>query len=338
MPNILNFQSTSQTEWDTLVDRAVAHHADGKVWSDVARGRALGLLFMNSSLRTRTSMELAASQLGAHVTTLVSGSGVWDFEWEPGAVMDADRAEHISEAVAVLSGYYDGLGLRSFSSLTDYEADRSDKRMLQFASHATVPVINLESAFYHPCQAVADAAALRIALRDGAERARSNKFVLTWAYHPRALPMAVPNSALLMAAHEGFDVTVASPATHRLDEGIVASARTIAESNGGSVQESDSMIDAAEDAVVIYAKAWGGRGLYADKDQEQRDREMNRNWRVTSDLMSGTSDARFMHCLPVRRNVVVDDAVLDSGNAIHLLQAQMRLFGQKAILEKMWDL
>ena len=332
MPSILNFSDISQSDWNALVDRAVAHYRRGKQWTDVAKGKSIGLVFMNSSLRTRTSMELAAAQLGAHVTTLVSGEGVWGFEWTKGAVMDGDTAEHITEAVGVLSRYYDALGIRAFASKTDYEADKSDAKVRMFADIATVPVINLESAWFHPCQALADAAAIRATF----ETRKTNKFVLSWAYHPRALPMAVPNSALLMAAHEGFDVIVASPDTHTLDPDIVSLARKIATSNGGSVSESSDLNTAAEDAVVIYAKAWGGRAQYDDPVKEQMQREANRNWRITEDVMRRTADGKFMHCLPVRRNVIVDDAVIDGPSAIHLLQAEMRLHGQKALLERMW--
>ncbi len=377
--NILNFLDIDQAEWDALVDRAIVHYQAGPSWSTVAHGKSLGMVLMNSSLRTRTSMELAAAQLGAHVTTLVSGAGVWGFEWEPGAVMDGDRAEHISEAVGVLSRYYDGLGLRAFASMTDAEEDFADVRMKQFSIYSSVPVINLESASFHPCQALADASAIRIAHgifsqgstgheelqahTDGEDRGhpvpwqnqpgasrlaptarlvngkrRSKKFVLSWAYHPRALPMAVPNSTLLMAAREGFDVTVASPSTHRLDERIVQEARKIAAITGGSVKESDSLDDAARDATIVYAKAWGGRELYVDKDREAQQRQSNQHWRITADVMAKTDGGSFMHCLPVRRNVVVDDVVLDGDSSLHLLQAEMRLYGQKALLERMWGL
>lgn len=333
--HLLDWQYVSTDDWRRVLDATVRFYRSGKKFSDAARGRSLGLLFFNPSLRTRTSMELAGAQLGAHVTTLNVGQGTWGFAWDDGVVMDGDAAEHIQEAVGVLGRYYDALGVRVFASGKDYEADRTDRLLRRFAAASSVPVVNLESAFYHPCQAMGDAGTMHVHF-DGAVQGK--RFVLAWAYHPRPLPMAVPNSALLNAARLGMDVVVARPDSHALDPGVMQLARTYAAESGGGVRESSSLKEACEGADVIYAKAWGGPMIYQDPAQEQAVRESLRDWRITEKLVRQASNPAFMHCLPVRRNVVVDDAVLDGPQAIHLLQAEFRLHAQKAILQHVWQL
>lgn len=333
--HLLDWQYEDDVTWQRVLRSTVGHYRKKNRHAEVARGRNLALLFFNPSLRTRTSMELAGIQLGAHVTTIDVGQGTWGFEWEDGHIMDGEAAEHIREAVGVLSGYYDGLGVRVFASGTDYEADRSDRLLARFAEAATVPVINLESAFYHPCQAMGDAATLSVQF-DG--DVAGKKFVLAWAYHPKSLPMAVPNSALLSAARLGMHVVVARPEGYALDGHVMDLARRYAGATGGSVEESADLNHAVEDAQVIYAKAWGGSLSYTDPERETVLRASLRDWRINTSHFQQTSRPVFMHCLPVRRNVVVDDAVLDGPNAIHLLQAQFRLHAQKAILELVWDL
>ena len=333
-PHFLNGSSIDDDTWEALVESAVDHRHGRAPTDQPGAGRSIALMFFNPSLRTRTSMELAATQLGAHATTLVAGQGTWNFAWDEGGVMDGGEAEHISEAIGVLSRYYDVLGVRVFASGTDYEQDRTDTRMQQIGDIATVPVINLESAFYHPCQALADAATLTDHF-DGA--VEDKRFVLTWTYHPKALPMAVPNSALLMAARLGMDVTVARPSSHALDASLVDEAAQVAQAQGGSVATSEDIDAAVEDADVVYAKSWGGPLLYTEPDREAAEREAHRHWRVTADRMIQTNDGIFMHCLPARRNVVVDDAVLDGPQARHLLQSEYRLHAQKALLARLWE-
>ncbi len=335
MNHLFDWHVLDDSVWAAHIAAALRHYRAGKTWTPAAPSRSLALLFFNPSLRTRTSMELAGAQLGAHVTTITPGQGTWGFAWEDGKVMDGTEAEHIREAVGVLSRYYDALGVRVFASGTDYAQDRDETLMRAILDAATVPVVNLESAFYHPCQALGDASTLMTHF-DGA--AKGKKFVLTWTYHPKALPMAVPNSALLMAARLGMQVTVARPDGYGLDPGVMDQAQHYAARHGLTVEESTDQAAAFDDADVIYAKAWGGPLIYQDPDAEAARRQDFKDWRVTSELMARTNEAAFMHCLPVRRGVVVDDAVLDGPQAIHLLQAEFRLHAQKAILEHVWDL
>ena len=334
LQHLLNWHSIDEAIWQQQIEAALRHKWQEVPSGQPGAGRSLALMFFNPSLRTRTSMEVAGSQLGAHVTTLVPGQGTWNFEWDEGTVMDGEAAEHIKEAVGVLSRYYDTIGVRVFASGTDYEQDRTDALIQQFAAAATVPVISLESAFYHPCQALADAATLTDRF-DG--DVAGKQFVLSWTYHPKALPMAVPNSALLTAARLGMNVTVARPESHALDGAIMDKAASYASQHGATVTETDDMDAAFDGAHVVYAKSWGGPMIYADAAREAYLRGQLKDWRVTADRMARTNEAAFMHCLPVRRNVVVDDAVIDGPNAIHLDQAEYRLHAQTAILERIWN-
>lgn len=333
--HLLDWHLLEDYVWEAQVDAALHHYRDGKTWTPDAPSRSLALLFFNPSLRTRTSMELAGAQLGAHVTTLTPGQGTWGFAWDYGNPMDGPEAEHIREAIGVLSRYYDAIGVRIFASKTDYEQDQTERLLRRIINASTVPVINLESAFYHPCQALGDAGTL---MTHFDEKVAKKHFVLSWAYHPSALPMAVPNSALLAAARLGMNVTIARPDGYALDDGIMEQARAYAEQHGTTIEESADQAQAFEGADIIYAKAWGGPLVYTDPEGEATQREHLRDWRVTEKLMAQTDNAAFMHCLPVRRNIVVDDAVLDGPRAIHLLQSEFRLHAQKAILEYVWDL
>ena len=332
--HLINWADLPDAVWDTCLKRARQHRST-RQWTKAANEKALGLIFFNPSLRTRMSMELAAAHLGATPTVLTPGQGTWNLEWRDGAVMNADRAEHVRDAVGVLGRYVEALGVRTFAGLQDYQADRADALFQAVVASSPVPVINLESARWHPCQALADAAALD----EHFEGAASGKrFVLTWAPHPNPLPRAVPNSALLMAVRQGMEVVVARPEGYALDDDVMSLARTTAAHFGGSVSETKDQAEAVRNADVVYAKAWAGDLVYQDRDAEAVLRRQHADWTVTADTMAATNDGVFMHCLPVRRGVVVADEVLDGDHALHLLQAEYRLHAQKAILEWIWDL
>ncbi len=332
--HVLHASELDDFVWRTVLDSAV-EYKENDTRTDTAAGKTIGLLFFNPSLRTRTSMEVAAAHLGADSTTLTPGEGTWNLAWEDGTVMDGDAAEHVREAIGVLSRYHDALGVRVFASGTDYDADKNDELIRRVADVATVPVINLESAWAHPCQAVSDASLLHDRF-DGAPSGKD--FVLTWTYHPKALPMAVPNSTVKMAARCGMNVTVARPESHALDEDVMDAAQSLADPHGATVAATDDLDAAVEKADVVYAKSWGGPLVYTDPEKEADIRTTSRDWRITEKRMARTNDGAFMHCLPVRRNVVVDDAVMDGAHAAHLDQAEYRLHAQKALLDYVWDL
>ena len=332
--HVLHASDLDGTTWRRVLDRAVQHRQEDHR-TGAANGKTIGLLFFNPSLRTRTSMEVAAAHLGADSTTLTPGEGTWNLAWEDGAVMDGDAAEHVREAIGVLSRYHDALGVRVCASGIDYAADKRDTLIRRVAEVASVPVVNLESAWAHPCQAVSDASLLTERF-DGDPA--GHDFVLAWTYHPKALPMAVPNSTVKMAARCGMNVTVARPESHALDDDVMAAAQSLADPHGAAVSATDDLDAAVEAADAVYAKSWGGPLVYTEPDREEQIRTQRRDWRITEARMDRTNDGAFLHCLPVRRNVVVDDAVMDGPHAAHLDQAEYRLHAQKALLEYVWAL
>lgn len=292
-------------------------------------GRALGLLFMDPSLRTQSSFQRAAGLLGLDLVHLAGN--VWNLETELGVKMNQDKAEHVKEAARVLGRYVDVLGVRAFAKGKDREKELADPLVRGFMQYAGIPVINLESARFHPCQALAD----RVTL-DQLHMSKRAKFVLTWAYHPKALPIAVPNSTLLMAAQRGMDVVLLHPEGYDLEPEIVNRAQALVKQAGGSFEISHDRDAAIRGASAVYAKSWGSLAHFGDPATEAALRAPLEHWQVTSEWFGkARADAVFMHCLPVRRNVVVADAVIDSRNSIIIEQAENRLWAQTAILEEM---
>jgi N-acetylornithine carbamoyltransferase len=288
-------------------------------------GKALGLLFLNPSLRTSASFQRAAARLKMDLVQL-SGDGVWSMESRPGSIMDATAAEHLKDAAAVLGRYVDVLAVRAFPAGADLQTDLTDPILHGFRQHAGVPIVNMESTLWHPCQALADWATL-----EQHQIPKTAKLVLTWAWHPKALPHAVPNSTLCMAAQRGMEVVVLHPPGYELHPDILAEAQKLALQNHGSVRISHDPFEALANADVVYAKSWGSLQAWGDPIAEAKLRGPLRPWCVTTESMPGP--AKFMHCLPVRRNVVVSDAVLDSSQSLVLDQAENRLHAQTSLLE-----
>lgn len=308
----------------SLAQRALALQAGATPRS--FPGRSIGAVFFNPSLRTRTSLEAAAAMLGVHPITLAPGTDAWGWEMQPGATMDGDKAEHVDEAVPVLSSFVDVLAVRSFAGLVDAEADRADPVLQAFVDRARVPVLNLESARWHPLQGLADTATW---MHHFGPDLTGRKLTLTWAPHPKALPAAVPNQVLLSAALHGMDITVAHPEGFDLDPQVMERAGTLAAAAGGQVAVTDDR-SALATAEVVVAKSWSGFSGYGAREQEAARRASLSDWQVTpGDLGS----AGFMHCLPVRRNVVVADAVLDGPQSWVQQEAALRMWTAAAVLE-----
>ena len=329
MSHFLTTRDLSEEDFQALLERG-REFRNGAL-SRALDGRHVGLIFFNPSLRTRVSMEVAVSKLGGTPVTLSVGGDAWAMEYEDGTVMDGGAAEHVKEGAGVLGRYCDVLGVRSFPLGNDYAKDRSEPVLNAFARHSGVPVVNLESPLDHPCQAMADAMTIRERLGD----TRGRRVLLTWAYHPKALPMAVPNSFLLAASRLGTDLVLARPEGYDLDPEIMETAKRNAVVSGGRLSVTDDAAAAYDGVEVVYAKSWGALADYGKPEAETSRRSALRNWRVTEELMARGKDAVFMHCLPVRRNVVVDDTVLDSWRSIVLDEAENRLYAQQAILEWM---
>ena len=327
MKHFLNTQDWSRPELDGLLAQA-ASFKRSKL-GDHLRGKSIALVFFNPSLRTRTSFELGAFQLGGHAVVLAPGKDAWPIEFELGTVMDGDTEEHISEVAKVLSRYVDLIAVRAFPKFQDWTIDRQDKVLKAFATHATVPVINMET-ITHPCQELAHIMALQ--QRFGADL-RGKKYVLTWTYHPKALNTAVANSALTIATRFGMDVTLLCPTPdYVLDSRYMDFGAANAAQNGGSLRVSHDIASAYSGADVVYAKSWGALPYFGNWEQEKPIRDQYRHFIVDEAKMALTNNGVFSHCLPLRRNIKASDAVMDSPACIAIDEAENRLHVQKAIM------
>ncbi len=305
-------------------------------------GRILGMLFFNPSVRTRASFESAMARLGGASIALAAGRDTWNFEHREGVAMDGATQEHVKELAPVLSRYCDALGVRKSELVTtsattaevsgSWDELKRDAFLRALARYATVPVINLESNADHPCQGLADRMTL-LERFPGPGGARGAKYVLTWAWHTKSLPMATPNSQLEAAASLGMDVTLLCPEGWELDPDVTAAARASAGAAGGGLRVTHDRDEALAGAKVLCAKEWGSIRYYGRFDEERRDKErLREDWRVDGRWMARTAGASFMHCLPVRRGVVVADEVLDSPASIVVEQAENRMWAQMALL------
>ena len=330
MQHFLNTQDWTREGLDGLLDQADAFKRS-KLGRQL-EGRSIALVFFNPSLRTRTSFEVGARQLGGHAVVLAPGKDAWPIEFGTGTVMDGEAEEHIVEVAQVLGRYVDLIGVRAFPKFQDWQVDREDRVLKAFARHAGVPVINLET-ITHPCQELAHVMALRE--RFGKDL-RGRKYVLTWTYHPRPLNTAVANSALTIATRFGMDVTLLCPTPeYVLDERYMGWARQNVAESGGSLRISHDIESAYRDADVVYAKSWGALPYFGNWEQEKPVRERHRHFMVDEAKMALTNNGVFSHCLPLRRNVKATDAVMDSPQCIAIDEAENRLHVQKAIMAEL---
>ena len=313
-----------------LIDSAVRFKT-GEETSRALAGRSIGLVFFNPSLRTRASMQVGIYELGGNAVVLEPGGTSWTLEHRDGVVMDADKTEHVAEFVRVLGRYCVAIGVRTFAALKDWEAERLDPILNAFAKYSEVPIINLESAMHHPCQAMADMMTIREQLGAGRK-----KVLLTWAWHPKPLPMAVPNSFVLAAAQMGHELVIAHPKGYELDEELMNEIQRRAAEGGGVITTSNDIEEAFDGVQVVYAKSWGAKQFYGAPEKDIAGRAQYRDkWIVDEQKMARANDAIFMHCLPVRRNVIVTDAVIDSTSSVVIDEAENRLHVQKSILNKL---
>jgi N-acetylornithine carbamoyltransferase len=330
MKNFLKTSDFSRNELENFLETALRFKR-GEVADKPLEGKSIALVFFNPSLRTRASMQVGIYELGGNAVILEPGNSSWTLEHREGVVMDGDKTEHLAEFVRVLERYVSAIGVRTFANLQNWEEDRLDPILTAFKKYSSKPLINLESAMHHPCQALADMMTMRE--RFGKQK---KKVALTWAWHPKPLPMAVPNSFALAAAQMGHDLRIAHPKGYELDGELLAEIETQAKENGGNLELTNKIDEAFDDAEVVYAKSWGSFHHYGDANQDLRERGIYRDkWIVDEAKMARTNDAIFMHCLPVRRNVIVTDAVIDSANSVVIDEAENRLHIQKAIMTKL---
>jgi N-acetylornithine carbamoyltransferase len=330
-PDFLSMESWGQDRCLALLDLA-QRIKRGEVSGGLER-KIMALVFMDPSLRTRASFEAAMFLHGGHGIVLEPGKGSWSLETEPGAVMDGTSVEHIKDAARVLGRYADVLGVRTFPRGDDWSVVRQDLIIKRFAEYCEKPIINMESSRRHPCQGLADALTLREKLGDP----RGKRFVLYWGWHPKALPTAVPASAAIAAAMMGMEIVIARPEGYELDPDDTALVRQIARQNGAMLHISEDPDDALVGADVVYVKSWGSVKHFGRPEAEGALRAELRDWRLTASRLRSTRGgaAHVMHCLPVRRNVELDDAVIDGPTSAVVDEAENRLHVQRALLLEM---
>ncbi len=317
MSKLNHFLSVKSTENPLeLADLALSMKNNSGNFKDSRKGLSLCLIFFNSSLRTRLSTQKAAFNLGMDVAVFNVGEDGWQLEFDEGVVMNGNKAEHIKEAAPVIGSYFDIIGIRAFASLENKISDYQEQVLNAFVKYSGKPILNLESATTHPLQSLTDV----VTILEHKKVARP-KIVLSWAPHPRTLPQAVPNSFSEWVLACKFDLTIVQPKGYELSEEFT---------KGATISYSQE--EAFEGADFIYAKNWSsytdyGKILSSDP-----------KWMIDREKMDRTANAFFMHCLPVRRNVIVSDEVIDSAKSIVLKQAENRQYAAQAALFKLSEM
>jgi N-acetylornithine carbamoyltransferase len=310
---------------------ALAQSLQDKPQPHALAGKILGLVFFNPSLRTLASFQAGMARLGGDSFVITPGQGTWQLETRLNAIMNGTASEHIREGIPVLASYCDALGVRAFADGRSLKNDMDETLFRMIDELCDKPLINMESAMNHPCQALADWRTL-----DELQVPQRAKFVLSWVYHPKALPLAVPAATLHMAAMRGMEVVVARPEGFALPPELMEKARLAAVAAGGSVAETSDRAAALTGASVLYAKEWGSTTYYGDVEADSRLRADLSHWCVREPWFANANpDLKFMHCLPVRRNVAVADEVLDGPRAVVKREAFNRLAVQMAVLHRM---
>jgi len=298
---------------------------------DHLAGKTVALVFLNNSLRTRTSFEIGTYQLGGHAVVLTPSGGMWPLEFEKGAVMMGDAEEHVQEAAKVISRYCDLIGIRAFPKFENWKEDRKDLILNALAEHSEVPVINMET-ITHPCQEMA----LAMTLQEHLGELDGKEFLLTWSYHPKPLNTAVANSALVMAAQFGMNVTLLCPnEDYLLDQRYIDIADSDTSANGRVLKITHDIDDAYRGSDVVYAKSWGALPFFGRWEEEKPLRDQYRHFIVDEEKMAKTDGALVSHCLPMRRNVIMTDGVFDGPDCIAYEEAENRLHVQKAIMSRL---
>lgn len=313
MRNFLSVHSIGDVE--KLAQEAIEIKSNPFQWENLGKRKTMVLVFLNSSLRTRISTQKAAQNLGMNTIVLNLGTDSWNMEFEDGAIMNGSTAEHIKEGAAVISQYADIIGLRSFPTLTDKDRDYSEFVLNQFLKNIKVPLVNMESATVHPLQSLTDL----MTIREFATKPRP-KVVLTWAPHIKALPQCVPNSFAEWMNKADVEFVITNPKGYELHEKFA-----------GAATFCKNQTEAFKNADFIYAKNWSSYTNYGQI------LNTDPNWMVNAEKMALTNNAKFMHCLPVRRNIVVADEVIDSENSIVIQQAGNREWAAQAVLKRILE-
>jgi len=314
MEHFIKFESREQGQ--ELIDLASAYKANSILHAEKGKGKRVGCIFLNPSLRTRVSTQIAAQQLGMEAIVLNMDKEGWALELQEGAIMNKSTVEHIKDAAGVLGSYFDILAIRAFPSLTEKEEDVTDFVLHQFIKYCKIPVISLESAIRHPLQSLAD----QLTIQESAKGKKNPKVVLTWAPHIKAIPHAVANSFAEWTLGMGHDLTICHPEGYELDPEFT---------QGATLTNNQS--EALQGADFVYVKNWSafndyGKILCTDE-----------RWMLTEAHLKHAQDAKVMHCLPVRRNIELSDEILDGPRSLVQQQAFNRVFAAQAVLSKLLE-
>jgi len=317
--DFISTQDWEKSELDELLELVKDIKGNPEKYRNTLAGKSLCMFFYNPSTRTRNSTQVAAYQLGMQsIFNSIKDSWI------------GYKSESVKDTAEVLARYYDAIGIRLFPNSVDWIYKEGNKTLREFAKWADVPIINFEDDQFHPLQALTDI----FTIQGKKKNTKGKKVVISWAYHPNPLPLSVPNSTLLITTRYGMDVTLTHPKGFELDDEIIEMAKSNVKESGGSITISNDIKESYNDADVIYIKSWGSRKHYGNAKEEKPLRIPHRDtWRIKEEYLDYTkSDSIFMHCLPIRRNIVADDAVVDGKHSIIYDQAENRLYTVKALL------
>ena len=309
------FSSKDVNNIDALIRDALELKKTPLKYNQLGIGKSILLIFMNPSLRTRLSTQKAASNLGLNVSVMDIGKEGWKLEFEEGAIMNSDKAEHIKDAARVIGSYFDLIAIRSFAELEDRDIDYSERTIEQFIKYSGVPVVNMESSTLHPLQSLTDC----ITIEEFKNKERP-KVVLSWGPHPKPLPQAVANSFAEWMSKRNVEFVITHPEGYELDEKFT---------NGIDIEYNQEK--AFRGADFIYAKNWSSYHRYGEVLSRDP------NWKIDLKKMKLTNSAKFMHCLPIRRNIIADDEVVDSPNSLIIPQAANREFAAQVVLKSLLE-
>ena len=326
MKNFITTDNWTRSDLQEILD--YAKYLKKERFQDTLKNKSVALLFFNPSMRTRTSFEIGIQELGGYAVVLHPGKDAWPIEFEMNTRMDGDSEEHIIEVAKVLSEYCDLIAVRSFPKFNDINEDIADNVIKSFAKFASVPVINMET-ITHPCQELAHILSLQEEIGD----LDGKNYLLTWTYHPKPLNTAVANSSLLIASKFGMNVKLLCPTDdYILHESFISKAQENCSKNNSSFEITHNIEDGYSNADIVYAKSWGAINYFNDAKNEKILRDNFKHFIVDEEKMALTNDARFSHCLPLRRNIKASDGVMDSDYCIAVQEAANRLHVQKSLL------